>query len=335
MGVVEPRPGDRHVVAADVHVGVEGAVRRSGGVSEVAERRYDVVAPALELAAHRFNAVLGPLKRGDRAEHGKRRRVRYGVLLHLLHLPDDRPGRDRVAEPPPRHRVGLREPVDGDRPLRHTREGGDRYRRLPVDQFLVDLVGKREYIVVPADIGDQPERVRVQHRAGGVRGGVDHDHPYPGADSLEQGIVDLERLGRERVVPGKAARYTGTGLVGDPGGVEDEHLVAGVQDGLHRLVYGVFCPAGDDHLIRLCRKPVLAGDLLGNRARQLRYAGTRGVMRLSAAESVDTGILDVCRGIEVRLPDREADDIDTFLRHPLCRVRYLDGRGGRDARNLL
>ena len=182
MGVVEPRPGDRHIVASDVHVGVERAVRRSGGVAEVAERRDDVVAPALELAAHRFNTLLAALKRGDRAEHRKRRRVRYGVLLHLLHLPDDRPGRDRVADPPPGHRVGLREPVDGDRPLRHIREGGDRYRRLPVDQLLVDLVGEREDVVVPADIGDQAERVHVQHRAGGVRGGVDHDHPRPGAD---------------------------------------------------------------------------------------------------------------------------------------------------------
>ena len=137
------------------------------------------------------------------------------------------------------------------------------------------------------------------------------------------------------MVPGARARDPGAGLVGDPGGIEDEHLVTGVQDGLHRLVDGIFRPAGDDHLVLLHRKPVLPGDLLGDRARQLRDTGARGVMRLPAAESVDAGVLDMLRGIEVRLPDREADDVDTLLRHPFCRVRYLDGCGGRDARNLL
>ena len=206
---------------------------------------------------------------------------------------------------------------------------------LSVDQLLVDLVGERVEVVVTADIGDEPERIPIEHRAGGVRGGVDHDQLRPGADGLEEGVVDLEGFGGERVVPGDGACELHAGLVGDPRRIEDERLVARVQHGLHRLVDGVFRPAGDDHLALLRGKAVLAGDLLRDRGRQRGYPGARGVMRLAAAEGVDAGVLDMLRGIEIRLPDGEADDIDALLRHPLCGVRDLDRRGRSDGRNLL
>ena len=40
-------------------------------------------------------------------------------------------------------------------------------------------------------------------------------------------------------------------------------------------------------------------------------------------------------GIDVISLSIGEPDFDTPLRHPFCRVRYLDGCGGRDARNLL
>ncbi len=206
---------------------------------------------------------------------------------------------------------------------------------LPIDEFLVDLIRERIEVMVAADICDEPEGVPIQHRAGGVRGGGDHDHLRPGADGLKKGVVDLEGLERERVMPGDGACELNAGLVRHPRRIEDEHLVARVQDSLHRLVYGVFRPAGDDNLVLLCSKAVLPGDLLRYRGRQGGYPGTRGVMRLAPVEGADAGIRDVAGGIEVRLADGEADDVEAFLCHPLCGVRYLDRRRRSDGRNLL
>src|SRR5208337_1018561 len=109
----------------------------------------------------------------------------------------------------------------------------------------------------------------------------------------------------------------------------------GIKNRLHALVDGVLRPAGDDRLVRLAGELVLFFYLLADRGEQLRDAIARGVMCLAPVQGVDAGIPDVFRGIEIRLSDREADDVDPLPLHLLCPVGDLNSSGGGDPRNLL
>ena len=59
-----------------------------------------------------------------------------------------------------------------------------------------------------------------------------------------------------------------------------------------------------------------------DRGEEFRDAIARRVMCLIPVQRRDAGILDMLRGIEVRLPDREADHIDPLPLHLLCGVGY-------------
>jgi hypothetical protein len=111
---------------------------------------------------------------------------------------------------------------------------------------------------------------------------------------------DLDRPG-----PGE-----GDGLgVGGPVGRREEHLVAGVEEGLEGGVDGVLAAVGDDDLPAAHLEARVPGGLGGDRLAQRREAGGRGVpVHRRVAAGRDRGLDDVGRGREVRLPGTEADD---------------------------
>ena len=115
--------------------------------------------------------------------------------------------------------------------------------------------------------------------------------------------------------------------VGDPVGAGDHHLVAGVQGGEQRVVDDVLAAGADDGLRDLVVEPVLALELLDDRFAQRVDAGDRRVLGLAAADRIDRRLLDVVGRVEIRLADREADDIDARGFQLARLLGHRDGRG--------
>ena len=146
-----------------------------------------------------------------------------------------RAGPGPVAQPdlPAGEAEGLAGRADGDGPLPHAGEGGDRDVLDVVEgQVLVDLVGHDEQVVLLGHRGDGRELGPVEHLAGRVVGRVEEDEPGTGRDGGPQG-VDVEReVGRPQ-----RDRAAGGAGHGDAGGVavvvrlEGDGLVAGRRAG--------------------------------------------------------------------------------------------------------
>ena len=78
----------------------------------------------------------------------------------------------------------------------------------------------------------------------------------------------------------------------------------------------------DDRLVCLVVEAIFALELFDNCLAQRRDPRNRGVFRLAAIDRIDSGFLDIVGRIEIRLPDRQADNVATlrleftrFLRH--------------------
>ena len=126
-------------------------------------------------------------------------------------------------------------------------------------------------------------------------------------DGLELGGRDLELL----IGPGVdqdrgAAGQQGHVRVGDPVGRGDDHLVARVQDRLGQVVEALLAAAGDQDLVRLVLEAVVALELGDDGLLELRRAVHRRVLGEAVVDGRDGGLLDVIRGVEVRLPGARA-----------------------------
>jgi hypothetical protein len=222
-------------------------------------------------------------------------------------------GRDRPADPPAGHRVGLGDAVDHDRAL--GRLGGDHGQRVrgraAVDQVLVDLVGDHPDAVLGGPAADRLDLLARVDRAGGVRGGDEH-HGL-GA----RGAVGLEHVHRGaeagRLVGGhphdRAARELDLGGVADPVGGGDEHLVTRVDERHEDVVQRVLAAVGDHHVGGVDLQAAVALGLGRDRLPQGRLAGRGRVAVVGRVRGGALGRLDdVVRGGEVRLARAEADD---------------------------
>ncbi len=119
--------------------------------------------------------------------------------------------------------------------------------------------------------------------------------------------------------------------IGGPVRGEQQHLVAGVEQGGERGVHGLLATVGDQHLARLDLVAGIARGLGGERVAQLRQSGHRGVPVVGPLSAGGDGRLDdVVGGGEVGLARAEAD-------HRLAGRLELaglsvdrEGRGGGD-----
>src|SRR5262249_36591898 len=143
---------------------------------------------------------------------------------------------DGVADAPTRDRVGLRDPGDGDGALGHARQRGDgNVLSAVVDDVLVDLVGDGEQVVAEGQIGDLLQLRRREDLAGGVVGAVEDDGPRARGDRLPQPIrVEGERGRLEGDPDGLGARDDAARAVVLVEGLEDDHLVARIEEGQER-----------------------------------------------------------------------------------------------------
>ena len=78
--------------------------------------------------------------------------TRHGVAMHLFDLLDVRLWTGNVAQTPARHGIGLRQPVEYERPLGHARQSGDaRVSLAVVEDLLVHLIREDEEITFCAN----------------------------------------------------------------------------------------------------------------------------------------------------------------------------------------
>src|SRR5213593_1990405 len=112
--------------ALDVREDVEGPLRPVAAYPwDLGQAVDDQVAPVLEDLHHSAHGVLRlrGAERLDRRDLRERGRAGRGVDHQRVELGRERARRDRVAKPPARHRVGLRQAVHQHRPVAHAGAG--------------------------------------------------------------------------------------------------------------------------------------------------------------------------------------------------------------------
>ena len=113
---------------------------------------------------------------------------------------------------------------------------------------------------------------------------------------------------------GYAAQQLDDRPVADPGGFEQQYFVAGFDQGGEGDVQRYLAAGGgDDFRCRIVRQPFFAAIFLGDRLAQLRCAFAVHVVGEAFPDRVDRCVLDVLRGVEIRVAAAEIHDVDSFL----------------------
>ena len=97
--------------------------------------------------------------------------------------------------------------------------------------------------------------------------------------------------------------------VGHPVGRRDHHLVARVDYRLGQVEEALLAAAGDQDLLRGKVEAILPLELGDHRGLEAGHAVYRGVLGEALIDRLDGRGLDVIRGVEVRLPGAQPDDV--------------------------
>ena len=235
-------PGDqvareRHVVpeaeAGNVGHHVIGPARGKGSEAGGLERRHQIVSP--------FPVAIGKLiVVGHRQLQGRGRRFLQGrrrphgqEVVNLSDCVAEARRPKAPADAPAGDAVGLGHPADGHRPLPHPFEAGKAHvPRAVVNDVLVDLVGHRNDIPLPAQRGNLFEFAAGKHLPRGVVGSIDDDRLGPVPEgALELGrVVGPVGLAQPHEARARAAQ-DGVGAVVLVERLEHDDLLAGIDQG--------------------------------------------------------------------------------------------------------
>ena len=302
LAVVHPGPRDvrkaeeprlRHG-AADPGDRVEGA--------------GDEVAPVRESGPDPGSAALGPAERRRRGLLGHHVGAGHEMLVHLQHVGHQGRRPVDVADPPAGHRERLGEAVEGEGALGHRGQGRDAAMQgIGVDEVFEGLVRKHEEIVAPGGLGDHLDLGRTEHAAGGVVGRVEEYCPRSRGDPRREVGVRQHPAGplAERHADRFRAREADQGVIGDPAGGEEQHLVARVEARLGRERDALLDPDGDDDLVRVGGDPVLAPELVRDRAAKVPEPRAQAVGHVPVV-FLERGMglaFDLGRGVELGAPE--------------------------------
>src|SRR5439155_22381736 len=178
-GLLQEKRGDllrRPAEGLHVRQDVEGAPRPDARhPRDPVEPVHDEVPALAELRHHRLDRGVVALERGHSGLLDERRRAGRGVGHEACHVLGERDRHHAEAQPPARHGVRLREPVEDDRPLLHAREAGDRDELSLVEEPPVDLVREDGDAVVAGDLGDPRDLLGGEDAAGRILRRVDDD----------------------------------------------------------------------------------------------------------------------------------------------------------------
>ena len=201
--------------------------------------------------------------------------------------------------------------------------------------MLVHVVGQHPHMrVTHQHVGQRLEFVARIGRAGRVRRRV-QDHPLGARRdrALEVLGLELEAIlepGRhdDRIAPVDRDHLG----IAHPIGRGNDHLVALVHRDQEGVVEDLLAPSRDDGVRRLVVEPVLAAELGRDRLAQRRNAEHRRIFGLAALDRLDRRLLDVVGGVEVRLADRQRNDVAPLGFEVARLLRHRHGGGGLHAR---
>ena len=295
-------------------------------------QRLDDVAPTLiEGRQHGGDTVLGTVVGGDGRLLTDGSGVGSALALDFGHGCHQRRRAGGEADPPAGHGVAFRDPVENDGPFLDGRSqlGDAALPEAVVDDVFVNFIGDQQQVVVGCRGSQGLQLVPGVGGPGGVGGRVDDHRLRLFAQVLAQLLGgDFETL---LLGGGDDHRHAAGQLdhrrVGNPVGRRNDHLVAGVEQGLGQVVEGVLAATGDDDLLVFVLQLVFPDQLGPDRFFKFRNAGHRRVAGEAVLDGLDGGGLDVFRGVEIRLAGAEIDDIDAGGLHGLGLGG--NGQGGR------
>ena len=239
-------------------------------------------------------------------------------MLDFDHGLGEFPGRGEIANPQAGHGVGLGKPVDGDGPLPHARERGQRYMlQAVVHELFVDLVRNHDEIALNAQLGELGQAGRRDHAARGIVGRDDCNRLGPGGDA--RGDI-IRCQGKVKFLRGRDGHYRAAGqthhvVVGVVARLLQQQLVTGTDKGLNQQVQGFLTTVRHHDLIGRIVQPVVRSQLVGNGFPQFGKPRRQGVVRVPGRHRNRSRLHYMGRGVEVGIPPAQGDYVIEFGRH--------------------
>ncbi len=143
--------------------------------------------------------------------------------------------------------------------------------RAIIDDVLVDLVGHRQRVVAPTQVGDQLQLRAAEDFARRIVRRVDYDRLGARAESgFELGAIDREVGLAQRHVTRRRAGQDHVGAVVLIERLEDDHLVTRIDHREHRRDHRLGGATGHgDVAIRIAFEPIVGARLVGDRAAEV------------------------------------------------------------------
>ena len=237
----------------------------------------------------------------------------------------------RVADAPAGHCVALGYAVYQNGAvlcvLAQRRKGNELV--VVINQIAVNLVRDNINVAAAADLCDRLQLLAGVDHAGRVGGRVEHEYlgvVRDGGVKLLGGDLEIRLFGCGNDDRDRARLLYHLG-VADPVRRRDNDLIARVAQRHQRDIDRVLRTGCHDDLRRLVvQTAVLLQPVAGSLA-QVHQTGRRGILGLIVLDRLDTGLLDVLRGREIRLAGAKADNVLALGLHLL--EQRVDGERRR------
>ena len=258
------------------------------------------------------------------------------MRLELFHRRDQpaRTGGDADAETG--HRVALGHAGDSQHPLGQIRafdcERGVSARRIA--QRGIDIVAEDEHLGVRAQhLAQRLQFGRRIRRAGRVAGAVEQQPAGARGDCSGQlrscNAKSPGGVSRQRndVRPGKAHDLR----IADPPWAGDQHVVTGIERGEQRVEDRLLAARADRDLAGRDRDAEITREMQRRRGLHPRRSADRGILGVAGIERGLGRGDDMIRGGEIRLADRQRDDVMTGCPQIGRAIGHRRGARCRDA----
>ena len=181
-----------------------------------------------------------------------------------------------------------------------------------IGQLSVDLIGQDIEIVPDDDVHQLFQILSFHDRAGRVIGERQDQNLGPGSDRC----LEFLRCQPELILvfqidnDGRGIRQHSAGLIGDIGGLRDQHLIAGIDHGAEHQVDSLgSSDCDEDFLVPDIIDVLGALHVPADFLAQFPQTGIGRVKSTSLLQRVDTLIPDVPGSVKIRLTDAERDGV--------------------------
>ena len=181
------------------------------------------------------------------------------------------------------------------------------------------------------------ELVQGIHCPGRVAWAVDNEHSGSGSD----GLFQLRRGNLEILFDTRfdyyrlAFRDKNDIRIGNPVGGRYDDFIAGIDDRQRQIEKTLLAAARYEDLRRSVIESVVALELVNNGVLETWSPAYRRIFCKTLVDRDDGRVLDMLRGIKIRLAGAKPDNIPAFCLEPRSSGRYSQGGGGLDSLNAL